>query len=93
VPASVENRQTASIRLITLDVLVTIDDKSTQKNAQTCPKCGRKTLEYTPQVAVLSRSMSKKKRKAADESKDRLSYEPAWLCKNIACKYLRLIEG
>jgi len=43
-------------------------------------------------VAVLSQSIKKKKKKGADESKDRLSYEPAWLCKNVECKYLRLID-
>lgn len=46
-----------------------------------------------PHVAVLSESIAKRKNKKIDaDPKDRLSYEPAWLCKNVACKYLRLVD-
>jgi len=71
---------------------VTADGKPTGAKARKCPRCRQQTLEYTPHVAVLSQSIAKKKKKSADESKDRLSYERAWLCKNAACKYLRLID-
>jgi len=45
-------------------------------------------------VAVLTQSIAKKKEKKSGvgDAKDRLSYEPAWLCKNVACKYLRWID-
>jgi hypothetical protein len=62
--------------------------------ARKCPRCRQDTLEYTAHVAVLTESIAKKKGKknGVDDAKDRLSYEPAWLCKNVACKYLRLID-
>jgi hypothetical protein len=90
---SVENRQTPRSQLINLTSPLTRDGKPIDKKARKCPRCRQQTLEYTPHVAVLSQSIAKKKKKAADESKDRLSYEPAWLCKNAACKYLRLIDN
>jgi len=92
VPACAEKRQTGAFGLITLWSLVTPEGKPPEKKARKCPRCRQQTLEYTPHVAVLSQSIKKKKKKGADESKDRLSYEPAWLCKNVECKYLRLID-
>jgi hypothetical protein len=92
-PACVEKRQTRSFLAINLISLVTSDGKPAQKKARKCPRCQQTTLEYTPHVAVLSQSISQKKKKSADGPKDRLSYEPAWLCKNVACKYLQLIDN
>ena len=73
--------------------LVTSEGKPTDGKPRTCPRCRQQTLEYTAHVAVLTQSVAKKKKKDADGSKDRLSYEPAWLCKNVTCKYLRLVDS
>jgi len=92
-PACVGNRQTSLVRVINLKSLVTAGGKPTDTDVRNCPKCRQATFEYTPHVAVLVRSISKRSRKAADQSKDRLRYERAWLCKNAACKYLRLVTA
>jgi hypothetical protein len=65
-PACVEKRQTRSFLAISLFSLVTSDGKPTQKKARTCPRCQQTALQYTPHVAVLSQSISKKKKKSAD---------------------------
>ena len=91
-PATVEKRQTLSAHMFNLALVVTPDGKPTNTRPRKCPRCCQQTLEYASHVAVLSQSIGNRRKKVADESKDRLSYEPAWLCKNVACKYLRLID-
>jgi len=94
VPAFVGKRQTYIVRAINLSALVARSGKPSDAKARKCPRCRQVTLEYTARVAVLTQSIAKKKEKKSgvSDAKDRLSYEPAWLCKNVACKYLRWID-
>ena len=58
-------------------------------DGQLAPGMYSATLAMDRAIAIAKK---KGKKSVVDDAKDRLSYEPAWLCKNVACKYLRLID-
>jgi hypothetical protein len=58
-----------------------------------CPRCGRNTLEFAQRVAVIVRPADAEPTNDDDEDRKlRLRYEPAWLCGNDECRYVRLVR-
>jgi len=56
-----------------------------------CPRCWQHTLEFARRVAVIVRPASGQADDDDEEDRKlRLRYQPAWLCQNKKCRYVKL---
>jgi hypothetical protein len=67
---------------------------SGEGTSRRCPQCRRNTLTFTDHYAVLT-GANELVRTGTDahDGRDRLRYEPAWVCQNPRCDYRELVGG
>ena len=57
-------------------------------NTRPCPQCGG-TMEFTPRCVVLAVARG---RQLENEARDRLRYEPGWICRTPGCDHRELLS-
>ena len=69
-------------------------DEAVREGGHRCPRCGDGLLVFRNRSAVIAPT-NELKRQATDprDPKDRLRYEPAWVCLNPACGYQERIAN
>jgi hypothetical protein len=55
-----------------------------------CPRCRLKTLEFARRVVIVRPASGPADDDDEEDRKLRLRYQPAWLCQNEKCRYVKL---